>query len=351
MKAIAKKGPVPGVVQVEVPIPEPKENEVLIKVEAASICGTDINYYKWNKSAEDFSEKFNVKFPFIIGHEFSGTIVKVGSRVKNREVGQRVAIETHIPCGKCFQCENGEAHNCSHMSIYGTSCDGAFSPYAVADADIAFVIPDEVSFEEGALLEPAGVAMRAVEEAKIQPGDTIVVNGCGPIGLLAICIAKASGAGRIIGIDMDPYRIDLARKVGADVALNLKECNTVEEIMKLTGKREGADVVIETSGSASAYETIFKMIRLEGRIVTVGHPGGPVSVNWTQDVNLKGASIKGVFGRRIWSTWLHLTSLMAAKRVNILDVVTHRFSFDQYQEAFDQISKGAGKILFISDKE
>lgn len=351
MKAIAKIGPEPGVAQIEVPVPEPKENEVLIKVEAASICGTDVNYYKWNKSAEDFSSKFNVKFPFIIGHEISGTIVKVGSAVKTRFVGQRVALETHIPCGKCFQCENGEAHNCSDMEIYGTSCNGAFAPYAVADAEIAFVMPDEVSFEEGALLEPAGVAMRAVEEAKIEPGDTVVINGCGPIGLLAVVIAKASGAGKVIGIDMDPYRIDLAKKVGADVALNLSECDPVEEVLKITKNRLGADALIESSGAASAYKTIFKMIRLEGRIVTVGHPGGPVSVNWTQDVNLKGASIKGVFGRRIWSTWLHLTSLMANKKVNLLDVVTHRFSFDQYQEAFDQISKGSGKILFIADKD
>lgn len=348
MKAVVKNGTEPGLAYLDVPKPTPRPNEVLIEVEAASICGTDIHYYNWDQNAKDFAEKFNVQFPFIIGHEFSGTIIAVGSDVKTRFVGQHVAIETHIPCGKCFQCENSEAHNCSNMSVYGTSCNGCFAPYAVADEKIAFVLPDAVSFEEGALLEPAGVAMRAVEEAHLQPGDTVVINGCGPIGLMAIKLAIASGAGRVIAVDLDNYRHGLARQFGA-ITFNLRECSPLDEIRKLTALHGGADVVIELSGAASAYRTIFDMIRLEGRIVTVGHPGGPVSINWTQNVNLKGASIKGIFGRRIWSTWHHLTSLMAAGRVDLLEVVTHRFAFDQYEQAFAQIRQGAGKVLFLRD--
>ncbi|NLM14581.1 MAG: alcohol dehydrogenase catalytic domain-containing protein [Clostridiaceae bacterium] len=348
MKAVVKSGTGVGLEYKDIPKPVPTSNEVLIEVKVASICGTDINYYNWNQSAKDFGESFDIKFPFVIGHEFSGTIIEVGSAVTTRFVGQRVAIETHIPCGKCFQCENGEAHNCANMSVYGTSCNGCFAPYAVADEKITFVLPDEVSFEEGALLEPSGVAIRAVEEAKIQPGDTLVINGCGPIGMFVVMIALVSGAGRIIAIDMDEYRLRMAEKMGA-ITLNFTKCNTVEEIQKLTKDRNGADVVIETSGSEKAYETIFDMIRLEGRIVTVGNPSGFVNINWTRNVNLKGASIKGIFGRRIWSTWHHLTSLITAKRVNLLDVVTHRFSFAEYEEAFQQIKVGAGKILFIND--
>ncbi|WP_368234903.1 zinc-binding dehydrogenase [Anaerotruncus rubiinfantis] len=350
MKAVVKNSTDIGLEYREVDKPVPKPHEVLIEVEAASICGTDIHYYKWDQNAKDFAGKFNVQFPFIIGHEFSGTIVAVGEAVSTRKVGQRVAIETHIPCGTCFQCENGEAHNCANMSVYGTSCNGCFAPYAVADEKISFVLPDEVSFEEGALLEPAGVAMRAVEEARIAPGDTVVINGCGPIGLMAIQIAYAAGAGRVIAFDMDEYRLKMAAEFGA-AAFNFTKCNTVEEVKKLTKVRGGADVVIELSGAASAYRTIFDMIRLEGRIVTVGHPGGPVEINVTQNINLKGASIKGIFGRRIWTTWHDLTSLMAAKRIDLLKVVTHRFSFAEYEQAFAQISQGAGKILFLKDKD
>jgi threonine 3-dehydrogenase len=348
MKAIVKNSAEIGLMYTEVLKPVPKPNEVLIEVEAASICGTDIHYYKWDQNARDFAEKFNVQFPFIIGHEFSGTIVALGSAVTTRTIGQRVAIETHIPCGTCFQCENDEAHNCANMSVYGTSCNGCFAMYAVADEKIAFVLPDEVSFEEGALLEPGGVAMRAVEEAEIMPGDTVVINGCGPIGLMAIQIAYAAGAARVIAFDMDEYRLNMAREFGA-AAFNITKDNAVEKVRELTKPRGGADVVIELSGSVKAYDTIFDMIRLEGRIVTVGHPGGPVSVNVTKSINLKGTRIKGIFGRRIWSTWHHLTSLMASGKVDLLKVVTHRFAFVEYEEAFQQISRGAGKILFLKE--
>ena len=348
MKAVVKNDTNVGLAYLDVPKPEPKPNEVLIRVHAASICGTDIHYYKWNQSAEDFARKFNVQFPFIIGHECAGEIVAVGSDVKNRKVGERVALETHIPCGKCFQCMHGEAHNCANMKVYGTSCDGCFAPYAVADEKIAYVLPDEVTYEEGALLEPAGVAMRAVEEANIEPGDTVVVNGAGPIGMFAILLAQASGAGKVLAFDMDDYRLNMARKLGA-VAFDFTKVNNVDKVMEICKLRGGADVVIETSGSPKAYDSIFDMIRLEGRVVTVGHPGGPVSINVTKSINLKGARIKGIFGRRIWSTWDHLTALMASGKVNLLDVVTHRFAFDQYDEAFDQLKYGAGKILFIDE--
>lgn len=350
MKAVVKSNTEAGLSYLDVPRPEPKPGEVLIKVHAASICGTDIHYFKWDQSAEDFARKFDVQFPFIIGHECAGEIVAVGSDVRSRRVGERVALETHIPCGRCFQCMHGEAHNCANMSVYGTSCNGCFAPYAVADERIAYVLPEELSYEKGALLEPAGVAMRAVEEACLEPGDTVVVNGAGPIGMFAILLAKASGAGRIIAFDMDAYRLEMAKRLGAQ-AFDFTKVNNVEKVAELCRLRGGADVVIETSGSPKAYDSIFDMIRLEGRIVTVGHPGGTVSLNVTKSINLKGARIKGIFGRRIWSTWEHLTALMASGKVSLLDVVTHRFAFSQYQEAFAQLSKGAGKVLFLDEEQ
>lgn len=348
MQAIIKSGPVPGVTYAELEKPVPKPDEVLIKVEAASICGTDMHYYTWNKSGQDFAAKYNIKWPLVLGHECSGTIVEMGSDVKNRQVGERVAIETHIPCGECYQCQNDMSYNCSHMSIYGTSCNGCFAEYALAPAKVAFVLPDEISFEEGALLEPGGVAMRGVERAEVQPGDTVVVNGCGPIGLLTVMILLACNAARVIAVDLDEYRLGLAGKLGA-IPVNAKTQDAVSLIREMTRNRGGADCVIETSGAAAAYKNIFDFIRLEGRLVTVGHPGGEVPINIMSSINTKGLTIKGVFGRRIWGTWWNLTALIAARKINILDVVTHRFPLSACDAAFEQVTHGAGKILFVKD--
>jgi threonine 3-dehydrogenase len=350
MKAVVKTGEHYGFSYMEVEKPTPKPNEVLIKVEAAAICGTDISYNKWGQSAKDFAYKFNVKFPFIVGHECSGTIIEVGSEVKNRKVGDRVALETHIPCGECFQCQTGNAHNCMNMGIYGTSCDGCFADYAVAPESVAFKLPDDVSFEEGALFEPAGVAMRAIEESGILPGDTALVFGCGAIGLLAIQMLQVCGASRVIAVDIDQYRVDMAKKFGA-VAVNSLTEDLPSIVKELTASRGGVDFILEMTGSPKVYETLFDYLRLEGRVVTVGHPGGPIPINVTQSINLKGATIKGLFGRRIWETWWKLSSLVNAKKINILDVVTHRYSFSQVDEAFEQVNKGAGKIMFLRDEK
>ena len=346
MKAIVKTGENKGFSYMDVEKPKPKPNEVLFEVEAAAICGTDIHYYHWNQSAKDFASKFNVKFPFIVGHECSGTVVEIGSDVKSIKVGDRISLETHIPCGRCFQCQNDNIHNCMHMDIYGTSCNGSFADFALAPESVVFRISDNVSFEEGALFEPAGVAMHSVERAQLEPGDTALVIGCGAIGLLATMTLLACGAARVIAVDIDDYKLELAKKFGAITVNSAKE-DLAAIVKQHTASRGGADVILEMSGSTKAYETLFDCLRLEGRIVTVGHPGGTVPINITQSINLKGASIKGIFGRRIWETWWKLSSLVDAKKLNILDVVTHRFKFEQVNEAFEQVGKGAGKILFV----
>ena len=346
MKAIVKTGPQPGVELIEKPIPKPAAGEVLIKVEAAAICGTDMHYYHWNKAGQDFGEKYNIQWPLVLGHECSGTIVEVGEGVTDRKVGQRVAIETHIPCGKCFNCQNDMSYNCTDMAIYGTSTNGCFSEYATAPAKVTFVMPDDMSFEEGALLEPAGVAMRAVEKCNVQPGETILVNGCGPIGLLAVLILKAGNAAQVIATDLDDYRLGIAQKLGAIIINPMKE-DAVAKVRSLTACRGGVDAVLECSGAAPAYKTIFDFLRLEGRLVTVGHPGGEIPINVAKNINTKGITVTGVFGRRIWKTWWNVAGLISAKKISLLDVATHRFTLDQCEEAFQQSAKGSGKILFL----
>ena len=346
MKAIVKTGEHKGFSYMDVEKPQPKPNEVLFEVEAAAICGTDIHYYHWNQSAKDFASKFNVKFPFIVGHECSGTVIETGSAVKSIKAGDRIALETHIPCGHCFQCQNDNIHNCMHMDIYGTSCNGSFAEFALAPESVVFKLSDNVSFEEGALFEPAGVAMHSVERAQLEPGDTALVFGCGAIGLLATMTLLTCGAARVIAVDIDDYKLELAKKLGAITVNSAKE-DLASVVKQYTSRRGGVDVILEMTGSTKVYEKIFDYLRLEGRIVTVGHPGGSVPVNITQNINLKGANIKGIFGRRIWETWWKLASLVDAGRISVLDVVTHRFKFEQVNEAFEQVSKGAGKILFV----
>jgi threonine 3-dehydrogenase len=231
------------------------------------------------------------------------------------------------------------------MLVYGTSYDGCFSDYALVPESVAFPLPKGISFKEGSLFEPAGVAMRAVEESEINPGDTVVIFGSGAIGLLTMQILKAVGAGKIIAVDIDDYKLGLAKKF-ADVTVNSLKEDTVSVIQSHCRLRGGADVVIEMSGSPKVYSSMFDCLRLEGRVVTVGHPAEDVQINITQNVNTKGARIKGLFGRRIWSTWYNLLSLVENKRINLLDVVTHEFDFEDFEKAFEQTKK-AGKILLL----
>ena len=346
MKAIVKTGENKGFSYVDMEKPKPKPNEVLIEVEAAAICGTDIHYYHWDQNARNFANKFNVKFPFIVGHECAGTVVELGKDVKSVKPGDRISLETHIPCGKCYQCQNNNAHNCMDMGVYGTSCNGSFSDFALAPESVVFKLSDNVSFEAGSLFEPAGVAMHAVDRAQVLPGDTVLVLGCGAIGLFTIKILLLCGAARVIAADIDPYRIDLAKKMGA-IAVNSATEDLAAVVREYTAKRGGVDIILEMTGSAKVYEKLFDYLRLEGRVVTVGHPGENVSINITQNVNLKGANIKGIFGRRIWESWWKLSSLVDTGRLDLLDVVTHRFKFSEVNEAFEQVGKGAGKILFV----
>ena len=350
MKAVAKLNEKVGFDYIDMPMPKPGSDDVLIKIHATAICGSDVHYYNWNQWAKDMKAKYNIKFPLVAGHECCGEIIEVGKNVSKNRIGERVAIETHIPCGECYQCKTGNAHNCMNGGIYGSNCNGCFSAYATAPACVAFKIPDDMSYEEGTLLEPAGVAMRALERAAVEPGDIVVVNGCGPIGLFCIQQLLVCGAAKVLAVDLDEYRLALAKKFGA-IPINAKNENVVDVVLSHTKIRGGADAVIEFTAAAPVYRTIFDMIRLEGRLVTVGHVSEVNGVNIAKNINMKGISIRGVYGRGIWQTWYRLIPLIQNKRINVLDVATHRFPFSQYQEAFEQLKKGAGKVLLIPDEE
>ena len=348
MRAIIKNDRVAGVVCVEKEKPTPGIDEVLIEVKAAAICGTDIHYWKWNDSAESFANQYNVKFPFTLGHECSGIVREVGANVKNFAVGDHVAFETHIYCGHCYQCRTGNPHNCQNMKIYGTSCDGCFAEFATAPASVCFKLPADVGFEEGALYEPGGVAMHAVQRSDVRPGDTVLVFGCGAIGQIVTQIMLASGAGKVIAVDIDEYKVNMAREYGA-IGVNSLKDDLPQIVRNCTGERGGVDVIVEVTGAPSVYETLFDYLRPEGHVVTVAHPGRPIPINVTKNINTKGATIRGVFGRHIWDSWYELSGLVENKKIDLKKVITHRFPLEKCMEAFQQTGMGAGKVLFIPE--
>jgi threonine 3-dehydrogenase len=347
MKAIAKTQTGKGVALIDIPIPTPIDNEVLIKVEYSAICGTDIHLYNWAPSAVGLYP--DMIFPSVMGHEMAGTIVKVGDKVSQSRIGQRVALETHAYCGECYLCRTGNKHVCMNRGKYIKYRDSSFAEYKLTTENMIYVLPDQISFEAGSLSEPGGVAMYAVEDSHLNPGDVVVIYGCGPIALMAMQIFKACGAGTVVGIDVNEFRINMARKY-ADVVINGAKESAPDIVREISRTHGGADVIVEATGAASVYETMFQMARPEAHIILIGHPNSPVPINVMKDINLKSLNIKGHFGRSIWSAWDKLNALQVSKRINLLDTVTHRFTLEQYEEAFATSMGESGKVLFIHGK-
>lgn len=349
MRAIKKMAKAPGVEYFEnIEKPSPNDDEVLFQVKATAICGTDYSCWQWNKAGERFNEKYGAQYPFVLGHECCGIVTEVGKNVTNIQVGDKIAIETHIYCDECYQCKNGDAHNCQDLKIYGFSCNGCFAEYATAPAKCAYKLPEEVSFEQGALFEPAGVAMFAIREADVQPDDTVMIYGCGPIGQMGIMLALAYGAKNVIAVDIDDLRVQQAKELGA-IAVNSAKEDLGEVVKKVCAERGGVDVILEISGASAIYDTMADYLRKEGKIMLLAHPGERVSFDIMKTMHHSGATIKGIFGRRIWDSWDALTELVASGKVDLTKVITHRFPLSAGNKAFEQIAAGSGKVLFLPE--
>ena len=333
MRAIIKKDRAPGVEFVNIEKPTPGDDEILFQVKVTAICGTDFSCWKWNKAGEKFNDKYGAQYPFVLGHECCGIVTEVGKNVTNIQVGDRIAIETHIYCGECYQCKTGDAHNCQDLKIYGISCNGCFAEYATAPAKCAYKLPETVSFEQGALFEPAGVAMFALREADVKPDDTVMIYGCGPIGQMGIQLALAYGVKNVIAVDIDDLRVEQARALGA-IAVN--------------SMKEDLGAVVK---QYSSYDTMADYLRKEGKIMLLAHPGENVSFDIMKTMHHSGATIKGIFGRRIWDSWDALTDLVASGKVDLTKVITHRFPLSAGNKAFEQIATGSGKVLFMPEWE
>jgi threonine 3-dehydrogenase len=327
-----------GFVLKNVPEPQIRDDEVLIKVRRAGVCGTDVHIYEWDAWAQG-----RVKPPIIVGHEFAGEVAQVGKLVTDVREGDRVTAEGHIVDGRCLLCRTGNAHVCPYTKIIGVDRDGCFAEYIAMPAGNVWHLDDDVSFDIGGIHDPMGNAFHTALTADI-PGATVLITGCGPIGLFAVGICKAAGASRIIATDVNETRMALARRMGAHDVLRPEEAATV---VKKHTDGLGVDVVLEMSGVPAAVHQAFELVRVGGRVQMLGIPAKPMDVNFATEVIFKGITIYGVVGRRMYDTWHQMTRFLRSGQFDPTPVITHRFPLEAFDDAIRAIKSGeAGKVIF-----
>jgi threonine 3-dehydrogenase len=338
MRALAKVRAEPGVELVERLVPRPGAGEVLLRVEAASICGTDLHLFEWDDWAAE-----NMEPPRILGHELAGTVVATGAGVTRVKEGDLVGVESHLFDWTCAQCRAGDMHLCRNLRVIGVHTDGGFAEQVV--------IPEANAIESNGL-DPAVVALQepmgnAVHAAFVEPieGRTVLVTGCGPIGLCAVGIAKAAGASLVIATDTEPYRLELARTMGADLALDASETDTDDRIVEATGG-DGVEVVLEMSGAPPALDSALRVVTRGGRISLLGIFGEPPRVDLSERVIMQGLRLYGIYGRRIYDTWERTQALLRSGALDVSPIITHRLDLADWEQAFALIaSRHAGKVV------
>jgi len=339
MRALSKTAPGPGLELVEVPVPVPGPGEVLLRMEATSICGTDYHLFRWDEWAAE-----NLVPPRILGHELAGTVIGTGAGVTRVREGDLVGVESHVFCWRCPQCLRGDQHLCRDLRVIGVHVDGGFAEQ--------MVIPEANAIESNGL-DPAVVALQepmgnAVHAAFAEPidGRSVLVTGCGPIGLCSVGIAKAAGASLVIATDTEDYRLGLAREMGADLALSALDPSTEERIASATGG-DGVEVVLEMSGSAAALDQALRVVTRGGSISLLGIFGEPPTVEVSELVIMKGLRLHGIYGRRIYRTWEQTQSLLRGG-LDVSPIITHRLDLADWPQAFDLIgSRHAGKVVLL----
>ncbi|GEN54071.1 L-threonine 3-dehydrogenase [Halobacillus faecis] len=339
MKAIVKHHRGPGAQMQEVEIPEIRDDEVLIRVKATSICGTDVHIYNWDEWSES-----RVKPPYVFGHEFSGEIVELGSKVHNFQTGDYVSAETHLICGHCPQCLTGKFHICENTKIIGVDTQGCFAEYVALPADNLWKNPDEMPTDIASIQEPMGNAVHTVLNGDVA-GKSVAIIGCGPIGLMAVGVAKAAGASQVLAFDLNPYRLELAEKMGATTVIHSGEIDPVEKAKELTSGH-GVDVVCEMSGHPVAMDQGFKMITNGGRVSILSLPTKRVSLDVTNDIVFKGVEVQGITGRKMYETWQQVSRLLQSQQVDVTPLITHHLKLEEFEKGFDLMNQGqCGKVV------
>jgi threonine 3-dehydrogenase len=341
MKALVKAQAERGIWIKDIDEPRVGHNDVLIKVNRAAICGTDIHIYQWN----DWAKK-TIPVPLAIGHEFSGEIVACGSEVSGYTIGDRVSAEGHITCGYCRNCRAGRRHLCMNTQGVGVNRPGAFAEYISIPAFNLFKLPDAISDDMASILDPLGNATHTALSFDLV-GEDVLITGAGPIGIMATAIARYAGARHIVVTDINDYRLGLAKTMGASRVLNVTQ-ESLEDTMDDLGMEEGFDVGMEMSGSADAFRAMLKAMHHGGKVAILGIPPDDMSIDWTT-VIFKGLILKGVYGREMFETWYKMSSMLQSG-LTIDPIITHHFGIDEFQPAFELMESGqSGKIILHWD--
>lgn len=332
MKCVVKKESGKGrLLLTEQPAPTVGASDILVKVLAAAVCGTDVHIEEWN----DWAAK-RLHPPVVIGHEFAGEVVAVGKNVTNIKVGDIVSAETHIVCNTCEICRNGHQHVCSDTKVIGVSRDGCFAQYISFPAENAFVCDQNLPVEVLSLMEPFGAAVHACMEFPIA-SKTVAVAGCGPIGVMAVAVARKIGAAKVIAVEPNEKRGALAKEMGADVIVNPIACDPVKTIKEMTDGK-GVDVLLEISGNIPAIKAALLYLKPEGKIAALGLPSSPIDFDFSEFV-YRGLTLKGIAGRKMYETWEQMKGLLA-NGLDLSKVVTHVLPLERYQEGLDLMRKG-----------
>ncbi len=341
MRALVKARAERGIWMQDVEYPTVGHNDVLIQVKRSAVCGTDIHIFQWDDWA-----KSTIKVPTTIGHEFYGEIVECGSEVKGFVVGDRVSAEGHITCGVCRNCRAGRRHLCMNTLGIGVNRNGAFAEYLSVPAFNVFKLPASITDDMAAILDPLGNATHTALSFDLV-GEDVLITGAGPIGVMAVAVARYAGARHIVITDINDYRLDLARKMGATRALNVSN-ESIDQTMTDLGMEEGFDVGMEMSGNPSAFRDMLRTMHHGGKVAILGIPPDEMSIDWT-DVIFKGLVLKGVYGREMFETWYKMSSMLQSG-LNIEPIITHHFAADEFQNAFELMESGqSGKIILHWD--
>ena len=333
MQAIVKAHAAPGIELREVPVPAPGPGEVLVRVQAASVCGTDLHIFNWDPWAQG-----RIKPPLIPGHEFAGVVAGVGRGVTTVKEGDKVSAEMHVACGKCMQCRIGEAHICQHVRILGVDANGAFASYAIIPETNIWKLSPSIPHDYGSLLDPLGNAVHTVLAGPIA-AQTVAVTGCGAIGLFSIAVAKACGAAKVYAIEVNAHRRGVAAKMGADVTLDPATENVAAKVLEATGGT-GVDVLLEMSGHPTAIRAGFAMLRTGGRASLLGIPSKPFELDFAKDIIFKGALVQGINGRKMFETWFQMEALLATGKLDLEPAITHRLRLDEFAKAMELLQSG-----------
>jgi threonine 3-dehydrogenase len=339
MQALCKVRPEAGFVLQEVPIPEIGPTDVLIQVEKAGVCGTDLHIYGWDKWAQH-----RVHPPLIIGHEFMGRVVAIGDAVRAVAVGDRVSAEGHIADLTCVLCRTGDAHICERVKIIGVDRDGSFAEYIAMPEYNVWKLDPAIPDEYAAIFDPLGNAVHTVMAAGVST-KSVVITGVGSIGLMAIPVARAAGAAAVYAIDVNPAKLDLAKRLGADETFDARDPDLVARIHKLTNG-DGADVLLEMSGQGSAIDSGLQMLRNGGTAALLGIPSDNISINLAERIIFKGLTVLGINGRKMFETWYQTQALVKAGRIDLHPIITHVLPYTEFDKAFALMKSGeAAKIV------